>query len=161
MSEKTLLKRLENLIPDLEYGQETHRIWRDCDQKYRDAEPSLGDKDFHIKLVDTYENRILTVKDAIEQLSHCQDSITKYIQSTSELLGRIEAKDNDLKAAKHIIGKQNSELDGKDKLIANSVHTVKISSIISKNNFARSKDALIILDDLREILTTEDMGVNK
>lgn len=34
----------------------------------------------------------------------------------------------------------------------NSVHTIKISTIISKNNFAMSKDAKIILEDLRKLL---------
>jgi len=99
MDEQNLVKRLESLIPDLKECQEVHREWRDCDQIHRDNNPNIGDENFHNEMVDTYENRILTVKDAIkeisglkEQLSHCEDSITKYIQSTSELLERLDRK---------------------------------------------------------------------
>lgn len=63
---------LLSLIPDLEYGKETHRQWRDCDQSRRDANPDIGDSAFHDSLVDIYNNRIATVKFAADQLSVLQ-----------------------------------------------------------------------------------------
>lgn len=64
----TIVDKLKNLLPELEYGRGTHVEWRDCDQRYRDENPSIGDKEFHNKLVKIYDNRISTVKEAIEIL---------------------------------------------------------------------------------------------
>ena len=65
-----LIDRLNNLLPELEHGKETHRQWRDCDQKYRDENPDIGDKDFHTNLVKVYENRISCVTDALEYIKN-------------------------------------------------------------------------------------------
>ncbi len=60
-----ICQMLEALIPELAEGQETHRIWRDCDQKYRDSNPSIGDKEFHTNMVKTYQIRIDIIRSAI------------------------------------------------------------------------------------------------
>lgn len=60
-----LIERLGNLVPELEYGRETHVQWRDCDQKYRDAEPSIGTREFHADMVTKYDERIACVRAAI------------------------------------------------------------------------------------------------
>lgn len=64
-----LQKRLKALIPGLEYSRETHRQWRDCDQKYRDENPAIGDPDFHQKCIDEYDERISAIKEAIGALN--------------------------------------------------------------------------------------------
>lgn len=58
--------RLKNIIPELEYARETHVQWRDCHQKYRDENPSIGDSAFHKKYVEIYDERIAAIKEAIE-----------------------------------------------------------------------------------------------
>ena len=67
-----ICKRLESLIPELCHSQETHRIWRDCGQEHRDANPSIGDKDFHDNMVQTYQTRIDTIVSAIMYISENQ-----------------------------------------------------------------------------------------
>jgi len=57
---------LKELLPDLEYGRETHVLWRDCHQKYRDQNPHIGDVKHHDRYVEIYGNRISTVMDAID-----------------------------------------------------------------------------------------------
>lgn len=67
---------------------------------------------------------------------------------------------NDLLIAEQ--AKQIAGLDSLNKILkaklANSVHTVKISTIISKNNFAMSKDSRIILEDLRLLLSNQPIN---
>lgn len=65
MTGDTLTARMRELLPKLEYGRETHVQWRDCDQKYRDAEPSIGTREFHAEMVDEYDERIACFKAAI------------------------------------------------------------------------------------------------
>lgn len=60
-----LLMRLKKLLPELEFGRGTHIQWRDCPQIYREKNPDIGDIEFHQKCVDTYDERIATIKDAI------------------------------------------------------------------------------------------------
>ena len=61
----THIIRLKNLLPDLIYSKETHRQWRDCDQKYRDENPDIGDSEFHAKYVDIYDERISAIEEII------------------------------------------------------------------------------------------------
>lgn len=60
-----IIMRLKNLLPELNYAKETHRQWRDCDQKYRLKNPDIGDRDFHAKYVDIYDERISAIEEAI------------------------------------------------------------------------------------------------
>ena len=60
-----LVMRLKNLLPELNYAKETHRQWRDCDKKYRDKNPDIGDSEFHAKYVDIYDERISTIEEAV------------------------------------------------------------------------------------------------
>ena len=62
----TLVMRLRGLLPSLEYSRETHVIWRDCDQKYRDEQPSVGDKHHHEMCIADYDDRIAVINDAIK-----------------------------------------------------------------------------------------------
>jgi hypothetical protein len=59
MSDK---QTFNTIIEELKYSQETHRIWRDCDQKYRDENPDIGDSEFHDNMVLTYQTRIDFIK---------------------------------------------------------------------------------------------------
>ena len=68
MEKTELIVELTKLIPDMEHGRETHRQWRDCDQIHRDKEPSIGDKDFHTRLVTVYDNRIRVIQGAINYI---------------------------------------------------------------------------------------------
>lgn len=61
--------RLDALLPDLEYSRETHVQWRDCDQRYRDENPAIGDAEFHAKAVSWYDERIAAIKEAAAALS--------------------------------------------------------------------------------------------
>ena len=64
-NQASLLQRLRALIPELEDGRDTHVQWRDCHQRFRDANPSIGDKAFHAGMVNVYDERIACVRDAI------------------------------------------------------------------------------------------------
>ena len=64
-----LVMRLKALLPGLEYSRETHVQWRDCDQRYRDENPSIGDAEFHQTCVDEYDERIRTINDAAEYIT--------------------------------------------------------------------------------------------
>ena len=64
-----IAKRLQALLPELEDGRETHVQWRDCAQKWRDQNPSIGTSEFHANCVRYYDERIAAVKEAIEALS--------------------------------------------------------------------------------------------
>ena len=55
---------LDGLLPELEFARETHVQWRDCDQSWRDANPSIGDSAFHDGYVTIYDTRISTIKRA-------------------------------------------------------------------------------------------------
>lgn len=61
-------EELEGLLPELEYARETHVQWRDCQQKDRDANPDIGDADFHERMVRTYDVRIETIRKAASLL---------------------------------------------------------------------------------------------
>lgn len=61
-------ERLEALLPELEYSRETHVQWRDCEDKWRRANPQIGDKAFHAEMVRVYDERISTIKQAAEAL---------------------------------------------------------------------------------------------
>ena len=65
---KRVVKRLLNLLPDLEYSRQTHVIWRDCDQKYRDENPDIGDVDHHKQCIAEYDERITAIKEAVETI---------------------------------------------------------------------------------------------
>ena len=60
-----LVMRLKKLLPELNYAKETHRQWRDCDKKYRDENPDIGDSEFHAKYVDIYDERISAIEEAV------------------------------------------------------------------------------------------------
>jgi len=59
---------LEALLPDLEFSRTTHVQWRDCDQCWRDKNPSIGDAGFHDQCVRDYDLRISTIKKAVAVL---------------------------------------------------------------------------------------------
>ncbi|MFB2800450.1 hypothetical protein [Shewanella seohaensis] len=65
-SAQQLVERLNELLPELEYSRETHIIWRDCDQKYRDEQPAVGDVKHHKNCIAEYDKRIAVIKEAIE-----------------------------------------------------------------------------------------------
>lgn len=71
----TICKNLNSLVIELYEGQETHRIWRDCNQKYRDLNPDIGDEKFHAKMVKTYQLRIGTIKSAIIYIQEVQSML--------------------------------------------------------------------------------------
>jgi hypothetical protein len=60
--------RLALLIPELEHDRETHRQWRDCDESYRQRNPSIGDSKFHADCVAMYDERIRTARLALETI---------------------------------------------------------------------------------------------
>ena len=60
-----IVMRLKNLLPELDYARETHRQWRDCDQKYRDKNPDIGESEFHAKYVDIYDERISAIEETV------------------------------------------------------------------------------------------------
>ncbi len=62
----SVVDRLKALLPELEYSRETHVQWRDCHQKYRDENPRIGDSAFHQGCVETYDERIAVIKEAID-----------------------------------------------------------------------------------------------
>lgn len=64
-SSESAANRLAALLPDLEYAQETHVQWRDCDQRYRDMNPDIGSAEFHAQLVREYNERIEAIREAI------------------------------------------------------------------------------------------------
>ena len=63
--EGAIRERLENMLEGLEERRETHKQWRDCDQVYRDQNPSIGDSDFHAHCVEEYDEYIDTVQGAM------------------------------------------------------------------------------------------------
>jgi hypothetical protein len=64
-----VIDRLRALLPGLEFSRETHVQWRDCDQLWRDRNPSIGSSQFHDDCVKEYDERIATINDAIIALS--------------------------------------------------------------------------------------------
>ncbi|MGH8083909.1 MAG: hypothetical protein ACREPV_01355 [Lysobacter sp.] len=64
-----LVERLRALLPELEFSRGTHVEWRDCDQKYRDQNPRIGDAAFHAQCVRDYDERIACIHEAIAALS--------------------------------------------------------------------------------------------
>jgi len=95
-----ICKNLESLIPELVYSQETHIVWRDCDQKHRDANPSIGDKDFHRDMVKTYQVRIDVIMSAImyiggsqsfsELLKECKPLTKEFKNSIEDLVKNVD-----------------------------------------------------------------------
>ena len=71
----TLQERLLAILPDLEHGRETHNIWANCDQKYRDENPDIGDVEFHLAHVRIYDERISLVTEAASKI----DSLEKLL----------------------------------------------------------------------------------
>ena len=59
---------LEALLPGLEFSRETHVQWRDCDQSWRDKNPSIGDVKFHDECVREYDKRIKAIELAVDAL---------------------------------------------------------------------------------------------
>jgi hypothetical protein len=66
---KRVVERLTALLPDLEYSRQTHVDWRDCESKYRVANPDIGDAEFHAQCVREYDERIGAIREAIDLLS--------------------------------------------------------------------------------------------
>lgn len=77
MSELKICKELESLLPGLEYSRQTHVLWRDCEQKYRDENPEAGDKEHHIQCIEEYDQRIATIKDAINTITEQEKVISE------------------------------------------------------------------------------------
>lgn len=65
MNKQSILADLQALLPDMKDGRKTHEIWAICHQKYRDDNPDIGGKDFHLGMIDVYDKRIETINNAI------------------------------------------------------------------------------------------------
>lgn len=65
MTPDEIIADLLALLPELEEGRTTHKLWTECDQKYRDENPDIGDKHFHSNMVAVYGKRISTINNAI------------------------------------------------------------------------------------------------
>lgn len=66
-----LAQRLEDALPELEDGRETHVIWRDWllkDPENAKVNPHAGTAEFHAGMVDVYDVRIGAVRDAAAYL---------------------------------------------------------------------------------------------
>jgi len=87
-----ICKNLESLIPELVHSQETHRMWRDCDQKHRGANPSIGDKEFHSNMVKTYQVRIDVIMSAIMYIGENQliPITEEFIKNINDLVEGVE-----------------------------------------------------------------------
>lgn len=70
-----IVDRLNSLLPELNYNRETHRQWRDCEQKYRDRNPEIGDSKFHADCVKLYDERIESIKLAIIEIKSLRENI--------------------------------------------------------------------------------------
>jgi hypothetical protein len=68
----TVAGKLASLLPHLEFSRKTHVQWRDCDQSWRDMNPSIGDSKFHDDCVKEYDNRIHFIREAVTFLSTTQ-----------------------------------------------------------------------------------------
>lgn len=73
MTTSGTLKRLRDLLPELEYARETHRQWRDCDQIHRDRNPQIGSAEFHAEIFEKYNERIAAINEAIYRLTTLED----------------------------------------------------------------------------------------
>jgi len=72
-----LIERLEALLPELRYSQETHVLWRDCDQSKRDRNPEIGDPEFHDQCVKVYAERIEAITETMKVLRTLSDENEK------------------------------------------------------------------------------------
>lgn len=67
---EAVVRRLLALLPELEYSRGTHVIWRDCEQKYRDENPDIGDIEHHKKCIADYDERISAIKEAVKVINN-------------------------------------------------------------------------------------------
>ena len=67
---EAVARRLLALLPELEYSRGTHVIWRDCEQKYRDENPDIGDIEHHKQCIADYDERISAIKEAAKVINN-------------------------------------------------------------------------------------------
>jgi len=67
-----LLSRVQDLIPLLEDGRETHVEWRDwlkANPENEKVNPDAGDAEFHAAMVKEYDERLQVMKEVIDVLA--------------------------------------------------------------------------------------------
>lgn len=83
-------QKLAALLPGLEFSRQTHVEWRDCDQSWRDRNPSIGDSAFHDKCVKEYDERIASINEAIKALSAMSDQRDTLLRALKCALPHVE-----------------------------------------------------------------------
>lgn len=64
-----IVARLTALLSELEYSRETHVQWANASAESLARNPNIGDRTFHLKCVEEYDERLAAINEAIEFLS--------------------------------------------------------------------------------------------